>query len=204
MLIIESQDKDLFESLQERNLVRQYDVLINYIQLGLKLGPHAADKFTLYSLNHVAVAGISQLAGRFRQEPIYIRNSGHKPPRHEEVPDLVDRFFSFLYENWDSADAYTLAAYALWRLNWIHPFIEGNGRTSRALCYYILCVKLGKLLPGDTTVPDLIRQDRQPYYAALRDADNAWTSGDLNLSAMAKYIADLVKAQIKSTALPMV
>jgi hypothetical protein len=29
-----------------------------------------------------------------------------------------------------------LAAYGLWRLNWIHPFVEGNGRTARAVCYF--------------------------------------------------------------------
>lgn len=198
MLIIESQDPDLFEKLQERNLARQYDLLVNFIQLGLKLGPHAADKYSLFALNHAAVSGISQLSGRFRQEPIYIGNSGHKPPRCDEVPELVDRFFSFLYENWDAADAYTLASYALWRLNWIHPFIEGNGRTSRAICYYILCVKLGRILPGTTIVPDLIRQDRRPYYAALREADKAWGDGDLDLGQMSGYLAALVKKQLQT------
>ncbi len=199
MLIIESQDKELFNSLQEKNLSRQYDLLVNYIQLGIRLGPHAADKYTLFALNHSAVAGISQLAGRYRQEPIYIGNSGHKPPRFEDVPDLVDRFLSFLYENWDNADAYTLAAYGLWRLNWIHPFIEGNGRTSRAISYYILCTKLGRLLPGDKIVPERIRASRDPYYKALRAADDAWDQGDLNLSEMSRYIASLVKAQITDT-----
>jgi len=196
MLIIESQDTLLYNSLQEKNLARQYDLLVNFVQLGLKLGPHSADKYSLYALNHAAVSGISQLAGRYRSEPIYIGNSGHKPPRYEHVPDLVDRFFSFLYENWDNADAYTLAAYGLWRLNWIHPFIEGNGRTSRAICYYLLCVKLGRLLPGDTIVPERIRANREPYYKALRTADEAWEDGDLNLSDMSNYLAALVKAQI--------
>ncbi|MBZ8118345.1 Fic family protein [Roseovarius sp. LXJ103] len=199
MLIIESQDPDLYNSLQERNLSRQYDLLVNLIQLGLRLGPHAADKYTLYALNHSAVSGISQLAGRYRQEPIYIGNSGHRPPTCVEVPELVDRFFSFLYENWDYADAYTLAAYSLWRLNWIHPFIEGNGRTSRAICYYVLCTKLGRLLPGDNIVPDRIRANREPYYHALRAADDAWAGGDLDLSEMSNYIAGLVKAQISNT-----
>lgn len=202
MLIIESQNNVLYESLQERNLARQYDLLVNFIQLGHKLGPHATDKYTLYALNHAAVAGISQLAGRFRQEPIYIGNSGHRPPRYESVPDQIDRFFSFLYENWDNADAYTLAAYALCRLNWIHPFIEGNGRTSRAICYYILCVKLGRLLPGDKIVPEQIRANRDPYYEALRSADEAWKDGDLNLSQMSNYLASLVKAQLQSASDP--
>jgi len=198
MLIIDSQDNKLFESLQEQNLGRQYDLLVNFIQMGIALGPHAVDKYTLYALNHSAISGISQMAGRFREEPIYIGNSGHKPPRFEAIPNLIDRFFSFLYENWDSADAYTLAAYALWRLNWIHPFIEGNGRTSRSICYYILCVRLGRLLPGKQIVPERIRNNRVPYYKALKSADSAWDNGDLDLSEMSNYLAQLVKEQISN------
>ena len=38
MLIIESQDKGLYESLQERDLARQSDLLVNFIQLGLNWG----------------------------------------------------------------------------------------------------------------------------------------------------------------------
>lgn len=199
MLIIDSQNSELYQTLQERNLARQYDLLINFIELGLTLGPHAFDKYTLYALNHAAVCGISQMAGRFREEPIYIGNSTHKPPRYQDVPHLIDRFFSFLYENWDDADEFTLAAYALWRFNWIHPFIEGNGRTARALCYYILCVRSDTILPGKAIVPERIRNNRSPYYEALRAADRAWDGGNLDLSEMSNYLAKLVKEQISDT-----
>ncbi|HET9282483.1 MAG TPA: Fic family protein [Candidatus Angelobacter sp.] len=47
-----------------------------------------------------------------------------------------------------------LAAYVIWRLNWIHPFADGNGRTSRALSYLVLCTRLGERLPGTVTIPD--------------------------------------------------
>jgi len=197
MLIIKSDNPDLYQEIQERNLERQYDLLANFIQIGLVKGPHSVTKYTLYALNLTAISGISQMAGRFRQDPIYIGNSPHRPPRFEEVPDYIDRMFSFLYENWDEADAYQLAGYALWRLNWIHPFIEGNGRTSRALCYYILCVKLGGLIPGSKTVPERIREAREPYYKALREVDAAWDDGHLDLSPIAIYLSSLVKAQLQ-------
>lgn len=197
MLIIKSDNPELYQQVEEQNLERQYDLLTNFTQIGLQKGPHAVDKYSLYALNLTAVSGISQMAGRFRQEPIYIRNSQHKPPRFESIPDHIDRMFSFIYENWDETDAYMLAGYALWRLNWIHPFVEGNGRTSRALCYYLLCVKLGALLPGDRIVPERIRDDRDPYYQALNDTDSAWDDGHLNLSPMAAYLANLVKAQLR-------
>jgi Fic family protein len=145
------------------------------------------DKYTLWALNHVAVANISQFGGRFRKEPIYVGN--HIPPHFREVPELMDRFISFLHENWYLLSPTQLAAYGLWRLNWVHPFIEGNGRTARATCYYLLCVRSGVLLPGRKIVPERIRENRADYVAALRAADQAWNAGNLDISQMETYLA---------------
>jgi Fic family protein len=109
----------------------------------------------------------------------------------------MDRFFSVVHENWEILDHPTvLPAYALWRLNWIHPFIEGNGRTARAACYYLLCLKQRQLLPGRRIVPELIRENREPYYAALRAADVAWERGHFDVSELAVYLSDLLKRQL--------
>ena len=137
MSIREKDDPDLFAKIQERNLLRQYDLLTNCIEIGLKKGIEAFDKYTLWALNYAAVANISQLGGRYREDPIYVGN--HCPPHFREVPNLMDRFFSVVHENWEIVNHPTwLPAYALWRLNWVHPFVEGNGRTARAACYYLL------------------------------------------------------------------
>lgn len=112
----------------------------------------------------------------------------------------MDRFFSVLHENWEILDHPTfLPAYALWRLNWIHPFVEGNGRTARAACYYLLCLRQGRLLPGKKIVPERIREDRTPYYDALRNADIAWEQGHLDVSMLAKYLSGLLKAQLSES-----
>ena len=178
----------------EKNLLRQYDLLTNFIEIGIRQGPQAIDKYMLWSLNHAAVAAISQFGGRFREEPIYVGN--HKPPSFRDVPDLMDRFISFIHENWDNVSPTQLAGYGLWRLNWIHPFVEGNGRTARAVCYYLLCVRIGSLLPGRKIVPERIRENRLPYYAALRETDKAWTEGNLELAHMEAYMAELLSAQL--------
>lgn len=145
-MVVTEFDAELFARIQERNLIRQYDLLTNCIEIGIKKGPEALDKYTLWALNHVAVANIAQFGGRFREEPIYV--GSHIPPHFRDVAELMDRFLSFIHENWYAARETQLAAYALWRLNWIHPFVEGNGRTARATAYYILCVRNGRLLPG--------------------------------------------------------
>lgn len=196
MAVRESEDPEFYARVQEQNLLRQYDLLANCIEIGLKKGVDAFDKYTLWSLNAAAVANISQFGGRFRQQPIYVGN--HLPPHFKDVPELMDQCISVIHENWDVIDHPTLlAAYALWRLNWIHPFIEGNGRTARAACYYLICAKAGSLLPGRKTVPERIRSNRAEYVEALREADRHWHEGNFNVNRLADYLQSLLKQQLE-------
>jgi Fic family protein len=195
MSVREAENAELFARVQEQNLLRQYDLLTNCIEIGLIKGIEAFDKYTLWTLNAAAVSNIAQFGGRFREQPIYVGD--HIPPHFDHVPDLVDQFISVVHENWDIIDhPTTLPAYALWRLNWIHPFIEGNGRTARAACYYLICLKQKMLLPGKKTVPERIREDREPYYDALQEADRHWADGQFNVDALAGYLAELLEAQL--------
>ena len=147
MSIREKDGPELFARIQERNLLRQYDLLTNCIEIGLKNGIESFDKYTLWALNHAAVSNIAQFGGRYREEPIYVGN--HRPPHFKEIPNMMDRFFSVIHENWEIIGNPTvLPAYALWRLNWIHPFFEGNGRTARAACYYLLCLSRDSYFQG--------------------------------------------------------
>ena len=112
----------------------------------------------------------------------------------------MDRFFSLIHENWTIIDNPTgLAAYALWRLNWIHPFVEGNGRTARAACYYLICMKAERLLPGRKIVPERIRENRAPYYAALQSADQAWEQGQYNITDLTQYLGRLLADQLSDS-----
>jgi Fic family protein len=191
----ESDDPALYARVQEQNLLRQYDLLTNCIEIGLAKGIEAFDKYTLWSLNAAAVSNIAQFGGRFREQPIYV--GSHIPPHFKEVPELMDQLLSVVHENWDVMDHPTLLpAYALWRLNWIHPFIEGNGRTARAACYYLICLRYGGLLPGKKTVPERIRENRPDYYAALQEADRHWADGQFNVDVLAAYLEDLLEAQL--------
>lgn len=195
MSVREKDNPELFKQIQEQNLLRQYGLLSNCIEIGLEKGIEAFDKYTLWALNYAAVANIAQFGGRYREEPIYVGT--HTPPHFKDVPNHMDRFFSVIHENWTIIDTPTeLAAYALWRLNWIHPFVEGNGRTARAACYYLLCMRQGRLLGGKKIVPERIRENRAPYYAALHAADNAWNAGHWDVSELATYLEILLLGQL--------
>jgi len=191
----EKSHPELFARIQEQNLLRQYDLLSNCVEIGIQKDIEAFDKYTLWALNYTAVANIAQFGGRFREQPIYVGD--HIPPHFDNVPNLMDQFLSVIHENWDIIDHPTdLPAYALWRLNWIHPFVEGNGRTARAACYYLLCLRNGALLPGKKIVPERIRENRQPYYEALGEADKHWAEGHFNVTALSEYLQDLLKSQL--------
>jgi Fic family protein len=89
-----------------------------------------------------------------------------------------------------------LSAYLMWRINWIHPFSGGNGRTSRAVSYLALCTRLGYRLPGTHSIPEQVVANRQPYYAALDAADAASLRSELDVSAMESLLEAMLAKQL--------
>ncbi|HUZ66967.1 MAG TPA: Fic family protein, partial [Beijerinckiaceae bacterium] len=138
----------------------------------------------ILSLHQKALAGIHPLAGTYRNSAVSIGKSSLVPPPYLNVPDHVAEMCSYVNQNWKEKNAVQLAAYVLWRMNWIHPFADGNGRTARVVSYVVLSIKLNSLLPGAPTIPDQIAADKNPYYDALEIADDAWKREKLALATM--------------------
>ena len=111
----------------------------------------------------------------------------------------MDDFVNYVNLKWETTEPVLLASYVLWRLNYIHPFINGNGRTARAACYFVLCVKAGGLLSGDTILPELLHQNRDRYVKALKKVDAAYTgpNKELDLSPVGNLIDELLKEQLQ-------
>jgi len=150
-------------------------------------------------LNLKAVEGLQPDAGRYRLSAMRIKHSKHIPVPAEEVPRYVDEMCEYVNSNWEKP-ANHLAAYVMWRLNWIHPFSDGNGRTSRAVSYLILCVRLKALLPGDRTIPKQIEENKDPYYKRLELADASDLAGSIDLSEMEVLLTHLLVQQIADAA----
>lgn len=115
---------------------------------------------------------------------------------HFEIPERIEELCDYINEKWEEKSPVHLASYVMWKLNWIHPFTDGNGRTSRAASYLVLCLKLGYLLPGKRTIPDQIAESKTPYYKALEAADEAWENGKIDLSAMKALLRSMLAEQL--------
>jgi len=102
----------------------------------------------------------------------------------------------YVNDRWNESTPIHLAAYLMWRLNWIHPFADGNGRTSRIVSYVVLSIRAGAILPGTPTIPDQIVDNRNPYFEALDAADAAYREGKIDVSKMENLLATLLAKQL--------
>ncbi|ANK88262.1 Fic family protein [Rhizobium sp. MC63] len=152
----------------------------------------------LLSLHREALQGISIYAGNFRPAEVSIEGSKHKPVGAFQVPGLIEDLCDYVNDNWTEKTAVHLASFVMWRLNWIHPFSDGNGRTSRMVSYLVLCVKLQLPLPGVKTIPDQIVDNRRPYFDALEAADAASEDGAFDLTKMEELIEGMLATQLAS------
>lgn len=115
----------------------------------------------------------------------------------------MDDFVNLVNRNWEQSDPVFLATFVLWRLNNVHPFINGNGRTARAACYFVLCLKAGGWLPGETILPELIRRDRDEYCLYLQHAhDTFHQTGAPDLAPLHAQMTKLLDEQLASAPTP--
>lgn len=148
------------------------------------------------ALNYHAIACLHVAAGEFR--PCRVRVGEYEPPDHFRVQALMDDLVNQVNRHWGSADPVALATYVLWRINHIHPFINGNGRTARAAAYFVLCVATEAWLPGDIILPELLRRNRDAYVKALQNVDHSNASGNLDLTPLHTLVSQLLSEQLSS------
>ncbi|MEJ5020141.1 Fic family protein [Ochrobactrum vermis] len=183
---------------EARNGLKQYDFGMQVVQQALDRGTFKLRVSVVLALQREALAGISAYAGNFRPAGVEILGSTHKPVEAHLVAERIEEMCDYVNDHWNDATAIHLASYIMWRLNWIHPFSDGNGRTSRILSYVILCIKTGSIFPGTPTIPEQIVENRNPYFAALDAADAAFADGRIDLSVMEDLLSGMLAVQLKN------
>jgi fido (protein-threonine AMPylation protein) len=194
-------DPQLKAEAEAKNGLRQYDLGLRVIETAIERRP---ERFklrpsTILSLHREALIGISAYAGLWRPAGVEIQGSRHTPPGAHLVAELIEDMCDYVNERWDAATAIHLASYLMWRLNWIHPFADGNGRTARMTSYVGMSVKVGRVLAGTPTIPEQIVENRIPYFEALDAADSAWKQQEVvDVSKMEALLSALLANQLIS------
>lgn len=162
-----------YQELEASNTSRQLGFLESSINSAIRLKQPFLSQTVIRALNYHSIACLHPYAGQYRPHDVHVGDGVDRfdAPEHYRVPTLMDDFVNQINRLGQDWDPVKLAAQVLWRLNWIHPFVNGNGRTARAACYYALCLKAGTLFPGTEILPALLKKNRAEYVAALKQSD---------------------------------
>ena len=109
MIVDEHTNRSLFRRLTRRNLLWQYDFLIDSIHIGLDHHIKLTD-YIIRSLNFFAVVNIAEGPGVLRDDDVYIEGAEHEPPGRREVKQ----------EYLDSSPAFTKYGMSGTRFTWRH------------------------------------------------------------------------------------
>lgn len=189
-----SEEHPSYQALEISNGNRQYDFLRSIVVASLEMGRPFLSQTIIKALNFQAITCLHTHAGEYR--PCPVRVGEYDPPQHYRVNALMDDFINTVNRQWETADPVVLATFVLWRINNIHPFINGNGRTARAASYFVLCVRAGGWLPGDVILPELLRRNRDEYVIALKAADATYRANALDISALHNLVTRLLDEQM--------
>jgi prophage maintenance system killer protein len=187
-----------YQAMQAQNNARLHSFLMSAIDTALAVDKPFLSQTLIKSFNFHAITALHINAGEYRVCKVKVGN--HIPPEYYRVAALMDDFTNTVNRHWDANDAITLAAYVLWRLNHIHPFINGNGRAARAATYFVLCLKLKGPLLGTITLPELLVRDRNTHLVpALESIDASFNNGNLSLSPLVALLERLIDEQVTSS-----
>jgi Fic family protein/DNA-binding XRE family transcriptional regulator len=93
----------------------------------------------ILQLHNLILRGIdSENAGKYRNVQVMIKGSKHLPPQPYLVAKAMEELMIWYRINYKNLHPVVLAAELSERLVTIHPFIDGNGRTSRLIMNLIL------------------------------------------------------------------
>jgi Fic family protein len=171
------------KSLREHLEVVNHIEAIDYIKEIVK-DKEDFNQRALFDIHYLILKSIDpQNAGKYRGVSVTISGSKHTPPDSLKVQELMDDYFEFYQKNKDKMSPVLLSAHMHEKFVTIHPFVDGNGRTSRLIMNLVL-LQNGFPVTNISSEKDL----RNEYYTALETAQI-----ENNNTKFLKFIAQNVK-----------
>ncbi|MDY6966039.1 MAG: Fic family protein [Halobacteriota archaeon] len=187
-------------------MVRKKDMneVLNYLQVLEHISSYSSDgKITERSLLDVhrdltkETLQMEEYSGRYRDRQVVVANriTGEvvfTPPSTDEVPVLINEFLEWLNSSRvKDINAIIVAGISHYEFVRIHPFVDGNGRTARALATLILYLR-----DFDTkrffALDDYYNSDRTSYYNTLKSIDQE----TLDITGWLEYFTEGVMISI--------
>ena len=129
--------------------------------------------FQIYSLVTKDTLEEPAASDCYRSEPVFVRSQRgevvHTAPRAEQVPQMMDALVAFIADS--ELSPLIKACVAHFYFVYVHPFIDGNGRTARALSYMIL-LQAGYDFFRYFSISGVIAEERSKYYKAIKDVED--------------------------------
>jgi Fic family protein len=150
------------KSMREHLEVINHNEAIEYIKTIVKNQEEFNQK-TLLDIHYLILKSIDTTSsGKYRNIDVMISGSRHKPPTFLQVQNLMDKYFEFYEANKNDMHPVLLSAYMHEKLVTVHPFVDGNGRTSRLVMNLIL-------LQNGYPITNISSQNEQRanYYSTL-------------------------------------
>ncbi|NYZ74057.1 Fic family protein [Candidatus Micrarchaeota archaeon] len=148
---VKAKEKDVREI---TNMKKCIDFLFGY--------SGAVDEHLVLKLHAIQMKGVLPEAGQYRK--VDVRVGRYICPPHQELPNLMKRFYTWFNESEKSMHPFELACLTHLKFVRIHPFRDGNGRMARLLMNLVLLKKGYPLL-------NIFNDEKLLYYLVLRKVD---------------------------------
>ncbi|MBI5347381.1 MAG: Fic family protein [Candidatus Aenigmarchaeota archaeon] len=123
-----------------------------------------------------------KIIGSYRNHDVRISGSDWVPPSHEKVKEAMRKVLQWYYSAKKKMHTVELGAILHNKLVRIHPFADGNGRTSRVVMNWILMKSKFPMFYVEL-------RDKIKYYEAIEEGDKG------NDEAIVHYIAKVLMEQ---------
>lgn len=126
------------------------------------------------------------IGGIYRNQEVRISGAGHTPPAGNEMYRQIKDFYADLDWKKKALNPIEYAAWTHAEFVRIHPFIDGNGRTSRLIMNY-------QLMGAEFLPVSIAKENRLDYYNALEEY-----AVNKNLVPFTELIATLEDEQLNA------
>lgn len=133
---------------------------------------------------HAILTENIMVGGIYRNQEVRISGAGHVPPSGNDMYIQIKNFYSDLEWKRKELNPIVYAAWTHAEFVRIHPFIDGNGRTSRLIMNY-------QLMSEGFLPVSIAKENRLDYYNALESY-----AVDKNLEPFTELIGDLEDRQL--------